>query len=249
MQNETEIAFAVNTGDLSFDSREEDFLDYKKLSDMLPFPMLDVLGNHDVFKNGRNYFAKYCGTSDFTFTYGSAYFLFLDNASGKFDEGQIDWLRQKLMDAQKYPYTIVVAHRPPFNPHYDPEEPLDFKNFREHTGWWDFGEAFQKLYEEFGVDLVIAGHFHYFSDTELNGVRYLVTGGGGIIITEGEGGFHHYLLITVSPAGITYELKKVEPPAWQYAFYYFWKNCIYRITSSFQPAKNRLPIPYESYKP
>jgi len=231
MRGEENISFALNTGDISFNSREKDYIAHKRLTDGLPFPMLNVLGNHDVHQDGRRHFARYVGGSDFVFTYGPAYFVFMDNASGKFDENQQAWLREKLTSGQAYPLQIVVVHRPPFNPHYDPDKPLDFANYRDRTGWWDYGETFQNMYEEYGVDLVVAGHFHYFNEQTVNGVQYITTGGGGIIITEGKGGHLHYVVISVTNDRIDYELRIVDPPLWQYVFYYFWKDLFHRLAS------------------
>jgi len=239
MKKESGITFALNTGDVSFDSRASDYRRYHELTDLLPFPMLNVIGNHDVKKDGRELFGHHFGRSDFAFAYGPAYFIFYDNGSGKFDENQLTWLRKKLTEGQDYSFRIVVTHRPPFDPHFDPTQPLDFENFRARTGWWDYAETIQKIYEEYNVTMVIAGHYHYFNHTRLRGIDYLTTGGGGIIITEGEGGFHHYVVITIRDNHVGYELRVVSPPPWQKLTYYLWKDIFYELKNYFEEPPDR----------
>ena len=40
-------------------------------------------------------------------------------------------------------------------------------------------EALAPLFEQYGVDVVFTGHNHNYERNEVNGVTYIVTGGGG----------------------------------------------------------------------
>jgi predicted phosphodiesterase len=40
-------------------------------------------------------------------------------------------------------------------------------------------EALTPLFEQYGVDVVFAGHHHNYERNEVNGITYIVTGGGG----------------------------------------------------------------------
>ncbi len=40
-------------------------------------------------------------------------------------------------------------------------------------------QALSPLFERFGVDVVFSSHYHNYERNEVNGVTYVVTGGGG----------------------------------------------------------------------
>ncbi|MDD3088516.1 MAG: hypothetical protein PHT95_01035, partial [Candidatus Omnitrophica bacterium] len=60
-------------------------------------------------------------------------------------------------------------------------------------------------------------------------VDYIVTGGGGMLleIPESEGGYHHYVRVLVNNDYVTFEVRKVSVPFWQFITYYMWKEALY----------------------
>ena len=55
------------------------------------------------------------------------------------------------------------------------------------------------LFAEFKVDAVFSGHEHYYERRTVDGIFYIITGGGGAPIYDKEeyGGFNHFVLVTV----------------------------------------------------
>ena len=67
----------------------------------------------------------------------------------------------------RLPWTVVFGHRPPFSS-------------GEHGGDDAFRTHFVPVLERYQVQLVLSGHEHDYERTKiLNGVTYVVTGGGG----------------------------------------------------------------------
>jgi acid phosphatase type 7 len=79
---------------------------------------------------------------------------------------QAAWLEADLT-ANRLPWTIVFAHRPPFSS-------------GEHGGSGDFQREFVPILRKHHVDLVLSGHEHdYERFKPIDGVVYVVSGGGG----------------------------------------------------------------------
>ena len=84
----------------------------------------------------------------------------------KVGDTQRSWLEADLA-ASDAPFTVVVLHRPPFSS-------------GSHGSSDGVRDAFVPLFAD-RVDLVLAGHDHDYERTHaIDGVTYIVTGGGGI---------------------------------------------------------------------
>jgi hypothetical protein len=86
-----------------------------------------------------------------------------------------------------------------------------------------------KLCQEYKVDMVFSGHEHIFKEESFGGVRYIISGGGGMLLylSESAGGFPHYIVVRVRGDYIDYEVRRVFPPFWTYIGYYMWKEIFY----------------------
>jgi hypothetical protein len=79
---------------------------------------------------------------------------------------QVAWLDADLA-ANRLPWVIVYLHRPPYST-------------GDHGGDGDVQQHFVPLFEKHRVPLVLAGHDHHYERTKpLDGVTYVVSGGGG----------------------------------------------------------------------
>jgi hypothetical protein len=74
------------------------------------------------------------------------------------------------------------------------------KSFKDKAG----RDALHKLFVKYKVKAVFAAHEHLFSDTVKDGVRYLITGGGGapLYSSPQDSGFYHYVLVSVAGGDI-----------------------------------------------
>lgn len=111
------------------------------------------------------------------FSFGGVRFVQIDTESDRFGfpeevEGMWDWVRAELQataDDPKLRFAIVLMHRPMFT----------------LSKYWvsDATErdARHAMFVEFGVPLVFCGHVHAYEHWEVEGVHYIVDGGGGAL--------------------------------------------------------------------
>jgi 3',5'-cyclic AMP phosphodiesterase CpdA len=160
-------------GDAGLARYERDFFGaYAEL--LKNVPVFPTIGNHE-YQNDRG--APYRqvfalpenGGADgaerwYSFDWGDVHFVALDTE--QVGDAQSAWLAQDLANNQ-LPWKVVYLHRPPYSSGYHGSSPAVRK-------------AFSALFEEHGVQVVFAGHDHDYERTRvINGVTYIVTGGGG----------------------------------------------------------------------
>jgi len=212
------VDFVLNVGDVSLDGKRSHFKAYKKMQALIKYPVIAVFGNHDE----KRLFEEFCGAREFAFMDRSCLFIVLDNAEGELGDKQFDWLEKQLKLGKDYENIFVALHKPPFDPYQQ-----DWYNM-DNMPW---AYRFRKLCAQHKVKMVFAGHRHMFKHERFDGVDYIVAGGGGMIteIPESEGGFLHYIRVLVNHDYVTFEVRKISPPLWEYPAYYIWKELIYWI--------------------
>lgn len=138
-------------------------------------------GNHDYEDAGAgldayaNYFSYLPHNSDdkgrwYSVRVGQVAFFILDSeAPAKDLDTQRVWLQRSLAAAPKDVWKVVIFHRPPFTS--GPHPPLT--QMSPSAGW---------TYREWGADLVLSGHQHYFEDVVVDGMHYVTTGVGGKLL-------------------------------------------------------------------
>ncbi len=174
--------FVVHTGDLVSDGRDED--DWQDFFDagtplFRNVPLVPVIGNHEVQGRGSGVanYRRYVhldesGPSpelDAVVRYGDVRVVLTcsyDDWSGP----SRDWLDAELAKARREVpagWVFVVMHEGPRSsgPHGDNE---DLRN-----------NGVERLLRRHRVDLVISGHDHAYERGEDDGLRFLVSGGGG----------------------------------------------------------------------
>ena len=167
--------FVLHTGDLVYRGREfpywEIFFEIEREL-MSRIPLFPALGNHE--DNHQHYFDLFYLPGNerwYAFDYGNALFICLQ-VDGIVDFGpgseQYDWLKSEL-EANRQPWLFVYFHIPPYSS-TQREEPDVEQEVRQ---------ALTPLFEQYGVDVVFTGHNHNYERNEVNGVTYIVTGGGG----------------------------------------------------------------------
>ena len=210
------IDFVLSTGDISLDGKESHFKAWKKIQKLIKYPVVAAVGNHDT----PSLFEKYQGVREFSFVNRNSYFIVLDNAEGQLTDSQFNWLRDELEGAKDYDNIFIALHKPPFDPYQEEWYNMDNQP-------WAY--RFRKLCAEYKVNLVFSGHKHMFKSETFDGVENIVTGGGGMLIEipEDNGGYLHYTRVMVNNDYVTYEVRKVSPPFWEYICYYLPKEMVY----------------------
>ncbi len=175
-----DMDFIIHTGDLVQDGTDTPqwpiFFDIEKplLAKAAFFP---VLGNHE--RNSPQYYEFFdVKIPYYSFQWGQAYFICLNSDFGNaertkeareryFDE-QTLWLEAELKKAQKSALRFVVFHHPPFTA-VKSRQTADEPPVRKWV----------PLFEKYKVQAVFNGHDHNYQHHVVNGIDYIVTGGGG----------------------------------------------------------------------
>jgi len=167
----------LNTGDLVEHGRRasewETFFEIER-GLLARAPLFPVLGNHEG--NSPLYFDYFYLPGNehwYAFDYGNARFVCLQvDGVADFRPGseQYNWLEGTLA-ANTQPWLFVAFHVPPYTSVRDDLED-------------DVRQALAPLFERYGVDVAFNGHKHNYERNEVNGVTYVVTGGGGAPLYE-----------------------------------------------------------------
>jgi predicted phosphodiesterase len=221
------IDFVANMGDATFyTGRESNYRVYNKIRSLIKWPVITAMGNHDYVKGGWKNFKKYLGSKEFSFTDRNSYFIVLDYRISEMEEAQFAWLESELKKSAAYKHRFIFMHKPPVSLHQQ-------SWFRPEMSPWS--RHFMSLCEKYKVDIVFAGHEHMFRTRVLGGVRYIISGGGGMMtqIPDSDGGYLHYVVVRVNGDYVDYEVRKVFPPFWEFVTYYMWKEAMYALKHVF----------------
>jgi len=204
--------FMIHTGDIAYDNGTMRDFETKFFGVYAPLlaarPMFPSSGNHEygtadaapfrqVFvlpeNGGPNGVERW-----YSYDWGDVHFVVLDTE--KTGPTQAAWLAADL-SANKQPWTIVYGHKPPHSS-------------GEHGSDGAFNQYFVPIIEAHHVPLVLSGHDHdYERFTPINGVTYIVTGGGGKGVRDFSGGHAsgslfaeaviHFLTVTIDGDTLT----------------------------------------------
>jgi hypothetical protein len=199
--------FAINTGDLVSSSTEANWNMYftilcNNTTIGQTLPIYSSIGNHE--NNSPAYF-QYLhlphnnsenSQSYYSFEYGSAHFIAL-NSTINYEPGtpQYNWFVKDLESAATAKFRFVFLHHPVYSsyPHGSTEKVQEY---------------LLPLFEQYNVQMVFSGHDHAYERTKpMNGVTYVVTGGGGAPLYDSQSDnnwtaykekAYHYLLIVLN---------------------------------------------------
>ena len=187
----------IHTGDLVYNvyqdpSPPEAFIQkfYQPMADLLHnAPIYPVFGNHEGYgdtywrdrpfyytafpalENGYNGedFGGISGQREwYAFSRGDYQFIFLNSQQfyyAELREEQNAWLQERLRGSTSLT-NIVVFHIPPFTSGRHRDDGIPIR------------QAWVPLFEYANVALVLTGHDHNYERLELNGITYIVSGGG-----------------------------------------------------------------------
>lgn len=198
--------FILHTGDvIQTDGRPEHwdpfyFVPYRNMLDSIC--IFTTIGNHDAATPGEYEEALYLPHNNpegselyYSFAWGNTHFVSLNSlvrtSAGTDLANMLDWLRADLEQASQDPnilWKIVFTHNPPFSSHtpapreaigagVPPESNRVIRNL--------FQGLFSPIFEQFGVDIVFAGHDHTYERTcPILAVFQLKTGGNALLLTR-----------------------------------------------------------------
>ena len=172
-------------------------------------PVALSTGNHDLMglRANQDIVRELFGDLYRSFNYGSCHFLILDteepSREGRIAGKQLQWLKQDLAAHKDARLTFVALHQPLF--------PVDGHVGSSCDAYPQERDALHGLFVQQGVDCVFCGHEHLYNYQKKDGVHYFITGGGGAPLYAGpeRGGFHHYLLVSVSNSGYRISVRRL----------------------------------------
>lgn len=91
------------------------------------------------------------------------------------------WIEKALKRARRNKPIILVAHHPMFVS--SPDEPEVYENIPI-----PLREKYLALFEQYGVDLVLAGHLHKCAQGAYNGIQFVIAGPAGRILGKDKSG-------------------------------------------------------------
>lgn len=162
--------FVLMMGDNMYGSEKTG--DYKTKFEDVYRPLLDqkvkfyaALGNHDE-SNQRFYeFFNMEGQEYYRFTKGNVSFYSLN--SNYMDKKQIDWFNEKLA-ADTSDWKVAFFHHPPYS------------SGAAHGSDTKLREVVEPIFLKNGVDVVFAGHEHFYERIKpQKGIYYFISGSGG----------------------------------------------------------------------
>jgi len=216
--------FFAQLGDFAGPGTAERHEHYLGLVAGLPIPDVCVIGNHDLDDaSGPESFARVHGPTNFSFAHGHTRFVALHSQPGVTGEVEVRGadpseglegpreedlaFLDRTLEAAEEPHRVVLMHMPP---HLD-------GRFAPHEEW-----GFRRREAEFlallrarGVKLVCCAHGLAFDECLHDGIRFVMSGGGGSglcshfrgVCTEGaghpedRGSLYHAVELTITEAG------------------------------------------------
>ncbi|WP_052947325.1 phosphodiester glycosidase family protein [Aneurinibacillus tyrosinisolvens] len=175
-------------------------------------PYVVTIGNHEVSGTGsRLDYERAFGEQTYAYQYGNTKIIGLDSASGRItpsDASQWPWLKETLEKTAQN-NIIIFMHIPP------DEVSADGVDFKTGHGFLNAAEA-QRFYNLLGSYksghpekniIVLSGDLHAYEYKKVQGVDYVITGGGGKYthVTPEQGGFYHYLNLKVDGDKMTWD--------------------------------------------
>ena len=209
LREEKAVDFLVLLGDCAADPypSQHDYFIREFSETGLTLPTFIVAGNHDVNPGRFEYsnFEALYGPANFTFKYHGNLFIGLGGIHS----------HEKLQETLTFLETTLRENRSKVEKvfvfmHYtaSASEDIPTKKIERST-------EFQYLFEKYKVTYVFSGHYHRLARTEVNGVVYFVTGGGGAQLRHDEfadiGLFHHLTIIKERGNSTAEQIIPIEP--------------------------------------
>jgi hypothetical protein len=166
---------ALNVGDLTYDGSTPHFQTFFSIEGglMRRMPMYPAVGNHDIsnMTNWLRFLALPNNERSYTLRYGNSAFHCVDVYS-TYTPGstQYNWLVSELQADSADPtvkHIFVWFHDPPYTTNTG------------HSSNTTIRSYLCPLFERFHVAIAFQGHNHCYEHSLVNGVHYIITGGGG----------------------------------------------------------------------
>jgi 3',5'-cyclic AMP phosphodiesterase CpdA len=195
----------INVGDqIETPGKREHWSRFWELSRDVSVPYFLTVGNHDVHSTAPLSEMLYLEQVDlpgnelyYSFVAGDALFVVLDSyladEEKRITGKQFAWLKG-VFESSKQKYRFVFLHHPLY-----PEPGRGKHAGNSLDRYTEDRDRLHALFKKYVVTLVFAGHEHLYLRKTVDGIPYVITGGGGapLYADDENGGFHHFVVMTV----------------------------------------------------
>jgi 3',5'-cyclic AMP phosphodiesterase CpdA len=205
IDQDPDLAFAMVLGDLVDESDLEDYRTFfRQVRANLGLPLLAAPGNHELKGQGLGLYRAIFGPAYYAFQLQDHYFIMVNDADYKkgLDPSQRRWLEEELQKSQAAASRLVCLHIPLFDP----------REGYQHCLPEELGLPLARLFKQYRVTHIFAGHIHGYFTGQWLGIPYTVSGGGGARLngTDPEHYFFHFLKVTVSGDQVRVQVRRVR---------------------------------------
>ena len=191
-------------------------IEQQLLSSSFVFP---VFGNHDVAGGLGDAFVeswfhtenRYVSGGNYWIDLGLVGLVVIENYNVSWDKPEaLQWLESVLANLADKDWLILSFHEP-------------YLSFSGHDQWQDGWDYIRPLVQDYGVDMVLAGHNHLYEHFLMDGVHYITAGGGGAPLSEvgagppdqqqyfvAAGSIHSYMRMDITKEKIKCKVIKAE---------------------------------------
>jgi len=181
--------FMISVGNAVYDGSEDKYrLLYRGLK-KAGIPYVLTVGHNEIEDFGARRFYQHFGPYFFSFHLKNSSFIFLDSTGQTSWKWQLRWLRQELTRAEKFPYRFVfLGHS------LRPLTDFDSDDRHQYVLDHNVSQKLQNLFSRYGVTTVFTAGYPVYHETVRQGVRYVITGGGGGLLLDRH---EHYQFVQV----------------------------------------------------
>ncbi len=195
-------SFVLHLGNLVENGTAAEFQRWRETMADYSLPFYLVPGDRDASEGSLAEYLAFTGVpgEHYSFDRGLVHFAMVDSHRGYLTAEESAWLEADLAGTQQ-PVKIVALHYPPFDPRGS-DDIMTRGN-----------ETFLSLMKKYGVQYVFAGHIHAYDQVSRDGVIYIISGGGGAPLhrSEEQGGFYHYVQVTVDGTDVRTAVRRLNP--------------------------------------
>ncbi len=202
--NKEKYDFSIYTGDSVRYGSYDLFKDFSTMMSKLKRPYVTVIGNHEYYNDDGENYSKFYGKNNYSFTFANIAIISFDDANP--NSWRIDWKWlenevKKYNSNQKINTIILAMHIPPVDPRPNGSHCLN--KF--------YQSKLLKAIKGSKVKLILSGHIHLYWYGDWDGFKVLITGGAGAPLYTGpnNGGYYHYVILTIYDNKITVHIKKI----------------------------------------
>lgn len=206
--------FMIFNGDLAYKKEYEYWMNEFFTDDaqtmFSQYPFYNSPGNHEKWNQNTEAFTQSTiiskeETPYYAFEKGDALFLILNTEVGVgANSAQWNFAAEQLKNSSKK-WKIVVFHIPAYSSGAHGEN----KNMKNMT---------EKIFEKYGVQLILTGHSHYYQHNLVNDIHHMVIGGGGSPLyspkeasyTVNQAKKYHHAVVNVNSERIKFTVKDKE---------------------------------------